>query len=144
MTFTYCGETTSLTDAEIVTTIKGIYGELGDGLELVETFRIAAECDLSRHHPGAHASLQADATAWAKWANDGRAAWLRWDQDGREIMWPSGVIDCYQREDGTVGSDGDDGDCCLLFSGHPGEHCFPPAGPDGLPSWCRPKGGETP
>jgi hypothetical protein len=118
-TFTYCGETVDLSDAEIVALIRDLCGESGHAEE-ISMLRLTVVCDLGKGHPSLHASFQAEA-----WHNV--ALWFRWRGPVRDI---TRSVDAYCPEPGD-----DDHVDCLLFKGHPGPHCCLGAN-DPDPSWC--------
>lgn len=128
MTYTYCSETTELTDAEIVTLIRHQVccpegGEVDEG-DLNMLF-LKAGCDLEKDHAGRHASFQLSdqggkVCAWLLWPG----AALAWCGEEREITWPP---ECPVKDDGLG---------CLLFDRHEGPHLHY-TGDTEAPAWLR-------
>lgn len=120
MPFDYCGATLDLSDAEILVLVRDICGEHGFARD-IGSLRLKAVCDLSRDHPSLHASLQAET-----WPHE--FIWFRWRNRLRDIS--RGTDDgCDEGGDDFVIG-------CLLFKGHPGEHCILDED-DPAPSWCE-------
>lgn len=116
MNFTYCGETTDLTDAEIIGIIKHLRccdtGEVLDGA--IDMLRFQAGCDLAEGHAGPHAGFQVSGRpkpGGGPMLGPETCGWLMWGGAVREIVWPA---ECPDK--------GADGLSCLLFDGHEGAH----------------------
>lgn len=125
MTFTYCAEAIDLTDAEILSLVRGLCRSVGNPGTFgdISFLRLTAVCDLGAGHSSMHASLQAQG------GPDGYSAitWFRWRGQLRDIT-RSDDCDCPEP--------GDEGRVpCLLFKGHPGPHCCLTED-DPSPSWC--------
>jgi hypothetical protein len=132
VTFTYCGETDALTDAELVEIIRHLCGEKRKADDLtLSSLHLDATCDLEAGHPGAHASFAASGGG-----RDESIAWLRWKGAVRAVSWSAG-LSCPWRADGTRDSreEVSEPGRCMLFEGHPAACCFPDE--NVWPSWCR-------
>lgn len=136
MTYTYCAETTELTDAEVVAIIRH-YLCCDEGLELEEgalnMLDLKAGCDLAAGHSGPHAGFQAHGPSRRenREPREEDCAWLFWGGAVREIGWPA---ECPDKDEHDLN--------CMLFDGHEGAHLHY-GGKGDPPAWlrhqCRPE-----
>jgi len=126
MTYTYCGETTDLTDAEVLALVRHYRCcEAGEVLEGgVNMLRFQAGCDLAKGHSGPHAGLQVFGAANPRpgYRGDEEYGWLFWGGVVREVAWPA---ECPAKAHGLS---------CLLFDGHEGPHLHY-TGEQEAPAW---------
>ena len=128
MTYTYCGETTDLTDAEIVAIIRHLRccgtGEVLEGA--IDMLRLQAGCDLIKGHSGPHAGFQLSGhsrSGSTPLLGPEVSGWLMWGGVVREIAWPA---ECPVKDADGLG--------CLLFDEHEGQHLYYSAEQE-APAW---------